>query len=118
NSQSGKGGVAYVMESDFGLKLPRALQVEFSKVVQRITDATEKELSPQNIWDAFEREYLSPGDSPKLADKRIELSSRGEDRQLSASLNVQGSVRRITGQGNGPIDAFMNALQRECGIDA
>ncbi len=118
NSQSGKGGVAYVMESDFGLKLPRALQVEFSKVVQRITDATEKELSPQNIWEAFEREYLSAGDSPKLADKRIELTSRGDERQITASLSVQGSVRRITGQGNGPIDAFMNALQRECGIDA
>jgi 2-isopropylmalate synthase len=118
NSQSGKGGVAYVMENDFGLKLPRALQMEFSKVIQRITDATEKELTPQQIWQAFEREYLSSDESPKLADKRVELGTEGQDRALSASISLGGTVRRIKGLGNGPIDAFMNALQRECGIDA
>ncbi len=118
NSQSGKGGVAYVMEHDFGLTLPRALQIEFSKVIQKITDETEAELTPAQIFEAFEAEYLSADGDLKLADKRVDLTTEGEQRVLAASVSVGGAVRRITGKGNGPIDAFMNALKRECGIDA
>ncbi len=118
NSQSGKGGVAYVMEHDFGIVLPRNLQVEFSRTIQKITDETEKELSPQEIWEAFEAEYLSGQGEIQLADKRIDLTSKGEDRQVSAVLAIDGVKRRVSGIGNGPIDAFMDALGRECGVRA
>ena len=118
NSQSGKGGVAYVLEHDFGLTLPRALQVEFSKVVQRITDETEQELTPQQILDLFEQTYLFRPDSWRLAEPRVELTSKGDDRVLSASVMLDGQVRRIRGSGNGPIDALMDALRSEFDIEA
>ncbi len=118
NSQSGKGGVAYVLEKDFGLILPRNLQIEFSKVVQKITDTQEKELSPQEILKAFEQEYLLKERGMKLADPRVDLSSSGDQRVLSASVVIDGAVKRITGQGNGPIDALMDALKKEIGLDA
>jgi 2-isopropylmalate synthase len=118
NSQSGKGGVAYVLEHDFGLVLPRNLQVEFSKIVQRVTDTTEKELSPQQILDLFEAEYLAGNSDLSLAERRVDVSAAGDERAVSASLSVGGVVRRVTGTGNGPIDALMNALQRELGISA
>jgi 2-isopropylmalate synthase len=118
NSQSGKGGVAYVLEKDFGLILPRNLQVEFSKVVQKITDTQEKELSPSEILKAFETEYLLKDRGMKLADPRVDLSSAGDQRVLVASVVVDGVVKRITGQGNGPIDALMDALKKETGLDA
>jgi 2-isopropylmalate synthase len=118
NSQSGKGGVAYVLEKDFGLILPRNLQVEFSKTIQKITDEKEKELTPQDILSAFEAEYLVRDRGMKLADPRVELGSQGEQRVLSVSIVVDGVVKRITGLGNGPIDALMDALKTELGFDA
>lgn len=118
NSQSGKGGVAYVMEHDFGLVLPRNLQVEFSQVIQKITDATEKELTPKEIHQAFQDEYLTGQGAIRLADKRVDLSTKDEQRALTALVSIDGVVRRIAGSGNGPIDAFVNALRCECGIDA
>jgi 2-isopropylmalate synthase len=117
NSQSGKGGIAYVMEQDFGYVLPRQLQVEFSKVIQRITDKSEQELSPSEILRAFEAEYLSEDrDDLCLAEPHVDLSTQGNERKVSALLSVGGVQRRINGIGNGPIDAFVNALQRDCGI--
>jgi 2-isopropylmalate synthase len=118
NSQSGKGGVAYVMEHDFGLSLPRNLQVEFSRIVQKITDASEKELSPADILKTFENEYLATDQALFLADRRVDVATAGAERSVSVTLSVDGTVRRVSGNGNGPIDAFMNALQRECGIVA
>lgn len=118
NSQSGKGGVAYVLEKDFGLVLPRGLQIEFSKVIQKITDSQEKELSPQEILGAFEKEYLVRERGMKLADPRVELSSQGDLRVLALSVVVDGVVKRITGMGNGPIDALMDALKKDFAIDA
>jgi 2-isopropylmalate synthase len=118
NSQSGKGGVAYVMEQDFGLVLPRNLQIEFSKVIQKITDEHETELTPEQIWDAFRAEYLNVAGDLALANKRIDLTNDGDDRRLSASITIDGTTRPISGVGNGPIDAFVNALRSECGIDA
>ncbi len=119
NSQSGKGGVAYVMENDFGLVLPRALQIEFSKVIQRITDDTEKELSPAEILSAFENEYLQQ-QSPtiSLADNRVGLDTKNDERAISVNVLIDGKVRSISGSGNGPIDALMNALDHGCGINA
>lgn len=118
NSQSGKGGVAYVLEQDFGITLPRNLQIEFSKVVQSITDNSEKELSPAEILALFEREYRIGQNSSGLADPRVELTARGDERALAASVVIDGKARRIAGTGNGPIDAFMDALRKECGIVA
>lgn len=124
NSQSGKSGIAYVMEHDFGYVLPRQLQIEFSKVIQRITDESERELSPAEILAAFEREYLGDNLEPRLADQYVDLTASGSEsdgtanqqRKLSASLVLGGAVRRVSGFGNGPIDAFVNALQRDCGL--
>lgn len=118
NSQSGKGGVAYVLEKDYGLVLPRNLQIEFSKAIQKITDEQEKELTPQEILGAFEREYLVRDRGMKLADPRVDLTNQGEQRLLSASIVVDGVVKRISGLGNGPIDALMDALNKEIGLDA
>jgi 2-isopropylmalate synthase len=106
------------LEKDFGLILPRNLQIEFSKVVQKITDSQEKELSPQDILKAFEAEYLFRERGMKLADPGVELTSAGDQRVLSASVVTDGVVKRISGQGNGPIDALMDALQKEIGLDA
>jgi 2-isopropylmalate synthase len=116
NSQSGKGGIAYVMEQDFGYVLPRAMQVEFSKVIQRITDETERELSPTEILAAFEGEYLSDKLDPRLADTNVDLSTQGQDRRVSATVLFDGVQRRVAGSGNGPIDAFIAGLRRECGL--
>jgi 2-isopropylmalate synthase len=118
NSQSGKGGVAYVMEHDFGLILPRNLQVEFSKIVQKITDETEKELSSQQILSTFEQEYLKQPQAIALAERRVDVHASGDERAVSVSLSVDDVVRRVTGIGNGPIDALMNALQRDFGVVA
>jgi len=118
NSQSGKGGVAYVLEQDYGLVLPRNLQVEFSKVIQKITDTSEKELGSAEIRDAFEQEYLLKEPSLRLADPRVEITTRGDERVLTATVAVDGKARRISGVGNGPIDAFMDALRRDCNIVA
>jgi 2-isopropylmalate synthase len=112
NSQSGKGGVAYVMEHDFGLALPRNLQIEFSKVIQALTDDSESEVSPAEIWKAFEREYLEFADGFALSNDAIELRTEERSGQRTVSLNVAclGRVEQIRGHGNGPIDALVHAL--------
>lgn len=119
NSQSGKGGVAYVMEQDFGLVLPRALQEEFSRVIQQITDTTEKELSPAEILSAFESEYLNEKTRTiALADPRVELDIQDDRRSVTVSVSTEGKTRTISGVGNGPIDALVDALRCGCGIEA
>ena len=117
NSQSGKGGVAYVLKADHGLDLPRGLQVEFSKRVQEVADRTGKELTSADIWSLFEATYLGP-DGIALADYGI-LPEPGAPnrRRIVATVEIGGAERRIEGVGNGPIDAFVDALQRECGIE-
>src|SRR5688572_10689050 len=95
NSQSGKGGIAYVMEQDFGFVLPRKLQVEFSKTVQSITDDTGSELSPKLIWEAFQREYLESPQGLRLMN--LDFHKVGESRRVVADINVGNEVRRIEG---------------------
>lgn len=115
NSQSGKGGVAYVMKTGHSLDLPRRLQIEFSKVIQALTDAEGGEVTPEEIWSAFGATYLAPG--------RIELldhqSSSVVDGKhvLSAEISVDGVAREVEGTGNGPISAFCAALA-SVGIEA
>lgn len=118
NSQSGKGGVAFVMEHDFGFVLPRALQVEFSQIIQEITDSSGEELSPKAIFAAFEREYLEPQDGIELASSRIDVhAGEGDNREIVAQIRVAGAEQRVAGQGNGPIDAFVAGLQQALGVE-
>ena len=115
NSQSGKGGVAYVLKTDRGLDLPRGLQVEFSKRVQEVTDRTGKEVTSGAIWSLFEETYLNGG--IRLIDYSLLPQPRAGERRISATVAVDGTERRIEGIGNGPIAAFVDALRRDCGID-
>jgi 2-isopropylmalate synthase len=115
NSQSGKGGVAYVMKADYGLDLPRGLQIEFSKRVQEVADRTGKELSSTDIWSLFEGTYLRH-DGVVLRDYNLLPEPRAGERRIVATIVVDGIARHIEGVGNGPIAAFVDALCRGCDI--
>jgi len=118
NSQSGKGGIAYLLERDYGLALPRLLQIEFSQVIQRITDATGKELVPAEIYAAFDREYVSATIPVAYVGHRAQHNvSDGTIEQLAAHLAVDGREWVLTGSGNGPVDAFVHALRGDGGLD-
>jgi len=118
NSQSGKGGISYLLEKDHGLRLPRRLQIEFSQRVQAIADATGKELTSADLWTAFEAEYLQPAEPFHFVDHRtIPDSHTSGVRKLTATIREHGRERLISGKGNGPIDAFIDALNRHCGLD-
>jgi 2-isopropylmalate synthase len=119
NSQSGKGGIAYILETEYGIELPRRLQIEFSKVVQKVADATGKELSPAVIWDAFKNEYLErPTPKLELIDHGTEPRGGGQGpRTVTAVIKLDGVEKRIRGVGTGPVDAFLDALRKECGVD-
>ena len=118
NSQSGKGGIAYLLERDYGLALPRLLQIEFSQVIQRITDATGKELSPADIRAAFDREYVAATMPITYAGHRAQHNvTDGTIEQLAAHLTVEGRETVLTGAGNGPVDAFVHALRTDGGFD-
>lgn len=113
NSQSGKGGMAYLLESEYGIEMPRRLQIEFMQVVQRVMDVAGTELSAADLYALFEREY-------GLATVQT-LSSRVLEAQANASVRLRGQLRwggalvDVDGQGNGPIDAFIQALQAATG---
>jgi 2-isopropylmalate synthase len=118
NSQSGKGGIAYLLERDFGLALPRLLQIEFSQVIQRITDATGKELVPADIRAAFDREYVAATMPVAYTGHRAQHNvADGTIEQLSAHLTINGAETVLTGAGNGPVDAFVHALREDGGFD-
>jgi 2-isopropylmalate synthase len=115
NSQSGKGGVAYVMKSEHSLELPRRLQIEFSRVIQGHTDSEGGEVSPSRMWEIFAAEYLAGG-SVELLDHQT--SSVVESKNvLAAEVRVDGVPREVGGSGNGPISAFCDALG-SIGIEA
>ncbi len=116
NSQSGKGGVAYLLKEDHGLDLPRGLQIEFSRLVQEVTDRTGKELTSADIWSLFQDVYLRQG-GIVLADYNLfPEPGAPSQRRIAATVAVDGAERRIEGVGNGPIAAFVDALGRECGV--
>jgi 2-isopropylmalate synthase len=110
NSQSGKGGISYLLETEHGLELPRRLQIEFSQVVQSVMDAQGKELSAADIWDIFQRAYALDATGPRIERVRIEESGGGAAR-LSAEIHHEGQVLAIHGQGGGPVEAFVTGLQ-------
>ncbi|MEM7018624.1 MAG: alpha-isopropylmalate synthase regulatory domain-containing protein, partial [Pseudomonadota bacterium] len=108
NSQSGKGGVAYILEANYGYSLPRRLQVEFSKIVQQITDGTSQEIAARDIWTVFEAEYLMREEPYKF----IEYELKKE--HIKAVIEENGERIEVEGNGNGPIDAFADAMRRVC----
>ncbi|HET6197095.1 MAG TPA: 2-isopropylmalate synthase, partial [Acetobacteraceae bacterium] len=115
NSQSGKGGVAYVLKADHGLDLPRGLQIEFSRIVQEVADRTGKEITSQMIWSLFQDTYLGRS-GIRLVDYSILPEPRPNERRIVATIEAGGKQQRIEGVGNGPIAAFVDALQRDCGV--
>ena len=113
NSQSGKGGISYLLESEYGLELPRRLQIEFSQVVQGVMDATGKELTAQDLFVLFEREYGVR--SIPAPQHQVLEESAGSAVSLSAQVQMGGRTLSVQGAGNGPIDAFVQALGQACG---
>jgi 2-isopropylmalate synthase len=117
NSQSGKGGLAYILRADHGLDLPRALQIEFSKIAQAQMDRDGKELSSADVWALFDRTYLLSAAPLALASQQT-LPTGRDSRELTAVLRrADGSTLTVEGAGNGPIDAFVDALKRAFGLE-
>jgi 2-isopropylmalate synthase len=109
NSQSGKGGIAYIMKSEHQLDLPRRLQMEFSRVVQEVTDSEGGEVSPKEMRDVFEDEYLDRVTPLKLIRHRLSSDGEGTD-EIVATVRVESDLHEVSGSGNGPIAAFVDAL--------
>jgi 2-isopropylmalate synthase len=116
NSQSGKGGVAWVLEQDKGLKLPKRMQAEFSKHVQQLADETSRELNAADIWGLFERIYL-PGASDRFALVDYEESGAAGQRVFVGRVAIDGEVQSISGRGNGLISGVIDALSGSTGPD-
>ncbi|RYF83418.1 MAG: 2-isopropylmalate synthase [Comamonadaceae bacterium] len=120
NSQSGKGGMAYLLESEYGIEMPRRLQIEFSQAVQRVMDIEGKELSAADLWQIFSNEYRIEG-ARGLQHRHLEEQpapgGEGSRVRVSGDLAWDGASKRIEGEGNGPIDAFTQALSAATGHD-
>ena len=114
NSQSGKGGAAFILENHFGFTLPKMMRVEFGKVMNRLADELGREISIGEVYEAFEREYLTRNTPLKL-EKFRDLTTQSGPVECRAHIKWNGESRELRGQGNGPIDAFVEAL-REAGI--
>ena len=117
NSQSGKGGVAYVLKNQYGLDLPRRMQIEFSTVIQGITETEGGEVTPERIWASFEHEYLASAEPVELLSYSSTEGSGGEGATVEANLRLEGTARTARGRGNGPIAAYVDALRSECDLD-
>jgi 2-isopropylmalate synthase len=115
NSQSGKGGVAYLLRAEHGLDLPRAMQVEFSKRVQELTEKTGTEISSAEIWDVFTTTYQPENATIQLLSS--EVSADQHNTRIFAQLVVDGQHVTVKGEGNGPIDALMAGLRNEMDVD-
>ena len=120
NSQSGKGGVAYLMEREYGLKLPKEMHPEFAQIIQDISDRTGAEVTASIVWAAFDAEYLSADAPYCLAHCKIGQNG-GDDNacsvEINASVRAGGKIVEVYGKGNGPIDAFSNALKAKFGLE-
>ena len=111
NSQSGKGGVSFLLERDYGIKMPRKLQIEFSRVIQQITDTTGREITSAEIFRAFKAEYIDQQTPLSIRDHTEH--SAGDTGELTATLTDAATEYTLRGEGNGPIDAFVHALNKE-----
>jgi 2-isopropylmalate synthase len=114
NSQSGKGGVAYIMKTEHGMDLPRRLQIEFSRCIKVITEGSGTEITAEEMWEAFAAEYLPP--TPRIQLTGYETSADADGVVVRARL-ADGSKHAIYGHGNGPISAMVHALRQDLGIE-
>ena len=117
NSQSGKGGVAYIMKVEHGFDLPRRLQIEFSKTIQGITEDSGTEISPADMWRAFQAQYLPGRPAYELGTHELISLEGTEGTRIMAQLTVDGASHAVTGVGNGPIAAFVDALRKGLGVE-
>ncbi|MBJ9958803.1 2-isopropylmalate synthase [Acinetobacter courvalinii] len=110
NSQSGKGGIAYLLESNYNVALPRRVQIEFSQIVQQHTDENGTEISAHEIWSLFEKTYVDVKNS-HYHTKHYQLSDINGTQIIELDVEIDGEIQRLRGEGNGPISAMLNALQ-------
>jgi len=115
NSQSGKGGVAFLLEKDHGVSLPRRLQISLSQKIQKLADKSGKEISSSQIWDIFEESYLKPINNFSYI--KHSSSSKEEIHSLELTMNMNNEETIIEGSGNGPIDSFINGLCNKVGVE-
>jgi len=117
NSQSGKGGIAYILETEFGYELPRRMQIEFSRFVQRNADESGEEILSEQVRTLFEREYLGVEGGPRLVgDRTLSAHGDGSQDELVAELEWGPARVPLSGKGAGPIDAFVHAMNSALGI--
>jgi 2-isopropylmalate synthase len=120
NSQSGKGGVAYLMDAEHGLDLPRQLQVEFSRTVQAVTESSGTEIKPAELWDVFERTYLPDDAGIRLISSEVTSTTGGGGEtvtRVAAQVLVDGRHETLSGTGNGPLTALIDGLRPVLGFD-
>jgi 2-isopropylmalate synthase len=120
NSQSGKGGVAYLLEKDHGLSMPRRLQIEFSQVIQKLADESGKEISPSDIWNNFQDTYLTKSGNYEFLEHNINSKANNDGTQsdqIELSLLSNSKKILIKGSGNGPLDAMIDAIKKDLDID-
>ena len=115
NSQSGKGGVAFLLEKDHGVSLPRRLQISMSQKIQKLADESGKEINTSQIWEIFESNFLIPKEGFSYLNHKS--SSENGIHHLDLNLNINGNEVAINGSGNGPIDSLINGLTRETGAE-
>lgn len=117
NSQSGKGGVAYVLASKFGFQLPRWLQIEFSRIVQKVAEDSGQEISPDAIWALFKEHYLDKSHPVRLDSFSMQRANEAGRESFTAGINCFDDYLRVEGEGDGVIDAFVEALKKQTGVD-
>ena len=118
NSQSGKGGVAFLLEKDHGVSLPRRLQISMSQKIQKIADETGKEISTSEIWNIFHANFVMPKPGNSFKNYSLKTSNKiKESDHIKAEIEINGENHKISGLGNGPIDAFINALNNELSLE-
>jgi len=122
NSQSGKGGVAWIMDREFGFKMPKEMHPEFGRVIQKVTDREGRELQMEEIWAAFKEEYLiltRPYGlvSFNVRKQHVDCDEAGSSADVEAVINVNGEPKTVTASGNGPLDAFCSALKDGLGCE-
>ncbi|WP_142849409.1 2-isopropylmalate synthase [Telmatospirillum sp. J64-1] len=119
NSQSGKGGVAWILEQEKGLRLPRRLQIDFSRAVQKVADRTSRELTAEDVWATFQEAYCLEGEQRfrLLEHGSLGTRSSGQDYRFTGRIAVDGEEHAVSGRGNGLISAVLGALRDNCGLD-
>jgi 2-isopropylmalate synthase len=117
NSQSGKGGVSYILENDYSIRLPKTAQAQFSQVIQKITDETSQEISGKQIWEAFDKAFISQGGPYTLVSFSSQVASRSNDlERINATVAHGGKDHMIEATGNGPIAAFVKGMRETFGL--